>query len=370
MADNQQNDAAAAATSDEPRVAALKPALHGFKAGETWLWCSCGRSAKQPFCDGSHRDTSFKPLVCRLERDGEALLCLCKRTRTPPFCDGSHNNLLETYAPGDDGEFEGVALASFEDAGPFSLARLDGDCYVARPRPGALAAVSKAYPNTRCGQLITARLGARFLSQFLFEVAHQASPAISFDGAETVLFIASGTGIVEIGARRFAVVPEMGVYVRGDEAFRLHPESRQPLRVVASACPQRANPTLGDALPDYFDASAPERVVGADPADQRAMADRYYQMLVDERLGCEQVSQFIGAIPCSRAAHHRHLYEEVIQVLSGEGYMWTDKSRAALRPGDVVFLPHKQSHSVQCTSPGGMRLVGLFYPAGSPAVNY
>ncbi|MFT4651259.1 MAG: CDGSH-type Zn-finger protein, partial [Flavobacteriales bacterium] len=29
--------------------------------GETYYWCSCGQSKKQPFCDGSHKGTEFRP---------------------------------------------------------------------------------------------------------------------------------------------------------------------------------------------------------------------------------------------------------------------------------------------------------------------
>jgi quercetin dioxygenase-like cupin family protein len=64
------------------------------------------------------------------------------------------------------------------------------------------------------------------------------------------------------------------------------------------------------------------------------------------------------------------LYEETITVLAGEGFMWTDNSRTPVRPGDTIFLPLKQAHSLECTSEGGMRLIGLFYPSMSPAINY
>ena len=30
--------------------------------GKSYFWCSCGKSLKQPFCDGSHKGTEFKPL--------------------------------------------------------------------------------------------------------------------------------------------------------------------------------------------------------------------------------------------------------------------------------------------------------------------
>ena len=30
--------------------------------GKSYFWCTCGISAKQPFCDGSHKGTEFVPL--------------------------------------------------------------------------------------------------------------------------------------------------------------------------------------------------------------------------------------------------------------------------------------------------------------------
>jgi quercetin dioxygenase-like cupin family protein len=92
--------------------------------------------------------------------------------------------------------------------------------------------------------------------------------------------------------------------------------------------------------------------------------------LVDEKSHGTPVTQFIGEIPESKAAHHRHLYEEAITVLSGEGFMWTDDTKTTIKAGDTIFLPLKQRHSLECTTRDGMRLVGLFYPSMSPAINY
>lgn len=60
-------------------------------AGETYYWCSCGSSAKQPFCDGSHKDTDFEPVSFTAEKTETAYLCGCKKTGNSPFCDGSHS---------------------------------------------------------------------------------------------------------------------------------------------------------------------------------------------------------------------------------------------------------------------------------------
>ena len=30
--------------------------------GKSYYWCTCGKSSKQPFCDGSHKGSGFAPL--------------------------------------------------------------------------------------------------------------------------------------------------------------------------------------------------------------------------------------------------------------------------------------------------------------------
>ena len=72
-----------------------EPATCEFEKGEKFLWCRCGKSQNQPFCDGSHHGTKFKPLLCESRRDGKSKLCNCKLTKSPPFCDNSHKQAEE-----------------------------------------------------------------------------------------------------------------------------------------------------------------------------------------------------------------------------------------------------------------------------------
>ena len=79
--------------SDQAIIAETKPAKVDLKAGEKYFWCACGRSATQPFCDGSHRVTTITPLTVTVEEDSEAFLCQCKATSNSPYCDGTHARL-------------------------------------------------------------------------------------------------------------------------------------------------------------------------------------------------------------------------------------------------------------------------------------
>ena len=59
--------------------------------GKSCYWCSCGKSSKQPFCDGSHKGTEFNPVAYKAEETKKMFFCACKQTSNEPFCDGSHN---------------------------------------------------------------------------------------------------------------------------------------------------------------------------------------------------------------------------------------------------------------------------------------
>jgi CDGSH-type Zn-finger protein len=59
--------------------------------GKSYYWCTCGKSAKQPFCDGSHKDTPFKPFPYKADQSKKVFFCTCKQTNDQPMCDGSHN---------------------------------------------------------------------------------------------------------------------------------------------------------------------------------------------------------------------------------------------------------------------------------------
>jgi CDGSH-type Zn-finger protein len=79
--------------ADEPVVAQKGPYQVSLEKGKSYAWCTCGRSNKQPFCDGSHKGSSFTPMRFTAEKDGVENMCGCKATEGKPFCDGSHNML-------------------------------------------------------------------------------------------------------------------------------------------------------------------------------------------------------------------------------------------------------------------------------------
>ena len=77
----------------EPEIGGRAPIAVEVTAGESYWWCACGRSKAQPFCDGSHKGTSFTPLEFKPETSAKVFFCTCKRSAKMPLCDGSHKKL-------------------------------------------------------------------------------------------------------------------------------------------------------------------------------------------------------------------------------------------------------------------------------------
>ncbi len=86
----------------KPIVANNKPAKVELTKGDEYYFCACGRSGNQPFCDGSHAGTGFKPKRFTAQESGDAYLCLCKHSANVPFCDGTHKQ-FDAEAVGKEG---------------------------------------------------------------------------------------------------------------------------------------------------------------------------------------------------------------------------------------------------------------------------
>ncbi len=100
MADLEIKDEAG---DETPEIAARMPAVLELDAGRHF-WCVCGRSTRQPFCDGSHKGTSFRPMRFDLDEPKRVALCQCKHTAGPPYCDGAHKDLPVEADGGDESE--------------------------------------------------------------------------------------------------------------------------------------------------------------------------------------------------------------------------------------------------------------------------
>eukprot|EP00347_Sterkiella_histriomuscorum_P000048 403377383 len=77
-----------------------------WNKGKSYLYCTCGHSKTQPFCDGAHRalqdykdpetNQTYKPLKVDIQKVQSGFVwCGCKRNRLEagPNCDGNHTRI-------------------------------------------------------------------------------------------------------------------------------------------------------------------------------------------------------------------------------------------------------------------------------------
>jgi len=79
----------------QPVIAAILPAKVALEKDRKYYFCVCGKSAKQPFCDGSHQGSEFAPLVFECDESKDYYLCQCKQSANKPYCDGSHKKFSD-----------------------------------------------------------------------------------------------------------------------------------------------------------------------------------------------------------------------------------------------------------------------------------
>jgi len=76
-----------------PTIAQRAPFSTAVEAGKTYWWCACGRSRRQPLCDGSHKGSEFEPFEYAAAEARTVYFCGCKHSNTKPLCDGTHKTL-------------------------------------------------------------------------------------------------------------------------------------------------------------------------------------------------------------------------------------------------------------------------------------
>jgi mannose-6-phosphate isomerase-like protein (cupin superfamily) len=227
--------------------------------------------------------------------------------------------------------------------------------------------------------------GAQAISLSVMEFAPGKSPTIQNDGCDQILYLLDNAHpVAEVSTTRgsewFAIIDgqsyevslNTGVYIRPNQPFAINNSGADSITIVSSQCPDpdHAPQFTTDARAPVSQASNISPIVRL--ADQKAQptADRWYRVLIDDRVGSTQVTQFVGSIPPGRAPDHFHNYEEVLFILRGEGRMWAGESNTSIAAGSCIFLPKGQVHCVENTGAGELRLLGVFYPAGSPSVRY
>jgi CDGSH-type Zn-finger protein len=74
----------------QPVIAQKSPFAIEVEAGKSYWWCACGKSATQPFCDGSHKGSDFSPVEYKADKAEAVYFCGCKHSANGVMCDGTH----------------------------------------------------------------------------------------------------------------------------------------------------------------------------------------------------------------------------------------------------------------------------------------
>ncbi len=242
---------------------------------------------------------------------------------------------------------------------------LEGGCRVSTMHEG----VPHVSGSLKIWRQIGKASGAKAISLRVLEFGPGTSPVLHNQACDEVFYLLDGNCTVSIGDDEYELGPETGVYLRPGQTLRVKNSGADVVRFISSQCPEETD----DVEPlDQTSKSFNQLPPIVKLSDRRALptADRWYRVLVDDEIGSEQVTQFVGSIPPGRAPDHFHEYEEVLFILRGDGRMWAGETNTPIGPGSCIYLPRGQVHCVENTGSGELRLLGVFYPAGSPAVRY
>jgi mannose-6-phosphate isomerase-like protein (cupin superfamily) len=242
---------------------------------------------------------------------------------------------------------------------------LEGGCRVSTMDEGA----PRVFGSLKVWNQIGRASSAEAISLRILEFGPGTSPSLRNRECDEVIYVLEGECTVFIDGAAHEVGPETGIYLRPGESLSVQNAGPDVVRFVSSQCPEETFEIVDEFS---INSTRPQSSPMVKLSDKRALptADRWYRVLVDGEIGSEQVTQFVGSIPPGRAPDHFHEYEEVLFILRGEGQMWAGDTNAPIGPGSCVYLPKRQMHCVENTGDGELRLLGVFYPAGSPAVRY
>ena len=249
---------------------------------------------------------------------------------------------------------------------------LEGGCRVSEMREGEPLLEGTLRIWNRIGRAT----GAQAISLRVMECAPGLSPGIRNDKCDEILYALPGERQVRaqvlINGHSYDLDRDTGIYLRPGETLAINNSGPDPIVLISSQCPDPdRGPEFVEALTlPISDSRVPPPLVRLADRPAQPTADRWYRVLVDDEVGSAQVTQFVGSIPPGRAPNHFHQYEEVLFILKGAGRMWAGETNTPIAPGSCIYLPRGQVHCVENTGTGELRLLGVFYPAGSPSVRY
>jgi len=202
---------------------------------------------------------------------------------------------------------------------------------------------------------IDATCGCERLEQRVLRFAPGRSEERATGDRQEVLYVQSGCGTLHLGGETHPLEQETGAFLVPGDSFAVENPGPDELVVVSVTAPcegeERSQVTV------HY----------ADRESLPATPNREFRFLVNEDLGCRDVTQFVGTIPPGRAPLHSHHYDEVVYVVEGKGVLHLAGADTPIGPGSCIHLPPLQEHCLENTGPTPMRVLGVFHPSGSPA---
>ena len=211
-------------------------------------------------------------------------------------------------------------------------------------------------PGVTVRELLTDAEGSRGLHQRRLSLTGGALVTGTARGLGEAWYVISGSGTLDAGAHGTAVlVPGTAVWIGESLPYECLARPEADLEVLAVVV--RAGPAGQADWPAWqvvtLDACAPERT-----------GDREFRVLLSAGL---TITQFAGLIPPGRAPAHQHDYDEVVHVLAGHGVVHLPGGETEIGPGTSIYLPPHTPHCLENTGRDLLQVLGVFYPAGSPA---
>ncbi len=245
---------------------------------------------------------------------------------------------------------------------------LPGGCRVFGTNEGQLLTGGNWTSRT----LICQKNGAKYIAQTVNEYDRGSSPLLVNPRAEEVLYAVNGSGLCHIAGFAYDLQPGVGAYIPPGAPYSIENQGPEKLLIVSVCCPEDDTRHIVREVPPTSTAhgEAPRRVVREQDRQPIPVGERRFKLMVDQGLGCQRITQFIGFVPASRAPFHYHTYEEAIFILEGAGIVHVKEGSCEFGPGTSIYLPIGLWHCLENPGPGPVRLLGAFYPSGSPAAAY
>jgi mannose-6-phosphate isomerase-like protein (cupin superfamily) len=214
--------------------------------------------------------------------------------------------------------------------------------------------VSALAPGVTAAEMLNDEHGCRGLHQRRLRFSGGAALAGTAGGRGEAWYVIHGSGVLDVAASAAGTIelqPGTAVWLEPGLGYRCTARAGE-LEILAITV--RAEAGDGPGL---------HAVKLADCAVERT-GDREFRVLLSAGLS---ITQFAGMIPPGRAPEHQHTYDEVVHVLAGQGVVHLGGADADIGPGTSIYLPPHQPHCLENTGAETLQVLGVFYPAGSPA---